>query len=102
MKRRRFLQHLAGAAAAMAATRSIASAQPYPSRPLTMIVPFPAGGATTTLAREVAGHLQETLGQPGGGGKGGGAGGSIGRGRSARAAPDGQSGGVGKRAGPGG
>jgi tripartite-type tricarboxylate transporter receptor subunit TctC len=64
MKRRRILQHLAAMTAAMAATCGIAGAQPYPSRPLTMIVPFPPGGATTTLARVLAEHLKETLGQP--------------------------------------
>jgi len=64
MQRRRFLQHLAGAAAAIAAVPRIASARAYPSRPLTIVVPFPAGGATTTLARVLAEHLKETLGQP--------------------------------------
>jgi len=37
MKRRRFLQHLPGAAAAIAAAPRIASAQAYPSRPLTIV-----------------------------------------------------------------
>jgi tripartite-type tricarboxylate transporter receptor subunit TctC len=58
--RRRFLQQL-GTAAALLSVRRLASAQSYPSRPLTMIVPFPAGGATTTLARVLAEHLKETL-----------------------------------------
>ena len=56
-----------------------------------MIVPFPAGGATTTLARVLAEHLKETLGQPVVVENVGGAGGSIGVSRSARTAPDGYS-----------
>jgi tripartite-type tricarboxylate transporter receptor subunit TctC len=88
--RRRFLQHL-GTAAALLSVPRIASAQPYPSRPLTMIVPFPAGGATTTLARVLAEHLKETLGQPVVVENVGGAGGSIGVSRSARAGADGYS-----------
>ena len=98
MQRRRFLQHLAGAAAAIAAVPRIASARAYPSRPLTMVVPFPAGGATTTLARVLAEHLKETLGQPVVVENVAGAGGSIGVARSARAAPDGYSLSFGNRA----
>src|SRR5262245_37265170 len=56
-----------------------------------MIVPFPAGGGTTTLARILAEHLKQTLGQPIVVENVGGAGGSIGVGRSVRAAPDGYS-----------
>ena len=41
-----------------------ASAQTYPSHPVTMIVPFPAGGATDTLGRFLAEHLRGYLGQP--------------------------------------
>ena len=98
MQRRRFLQHLAGAAAAIAAVPRIASARAYPSRPLTMVVPFPAGGATTTLARVLAEQLKETLGQPVVVENVAGAGGSIGVARSARAAPDGYSLSFGNRA----
>lgn len=86
--RRRFL-YLAAGAAALPAVSRFASAQTYPSRPITMIVPFPAGGATTTLARVLAEHMKETLGQPVVVENVGGAGGSIGVSRSARAAPDG-------------
>jgi tripartite-type tricarboxylate transporter receptor subunit TctC len=64
LPRRRFLHHLAAAAAAIPAVSRIAIAQSYPSRPITMVVPFPAGGATTTLARVLAEHMKETLGQP--------------------------------------
>ncbi|MGB8399671.1 MAG: tripartite tricarboxylate transporter substrate binding protein BugD, partial [Bradyrhizobium sp.] len=39
-------------------------AQDYPTRPITMIVPFPAGGATDTLARLLAENMRAILGQP--------------------------------------
>src|SRR5262249_46849517 len=90
LPRRRFL-HLAAGAAALPALSQIASAQTYPTRPITMIVPFPAGGGTTTLARILAEHMTQTLGQPIVVENVGGAGGSIGVSRSARAAPDGYS-----------
>src|SRR2546421_10333650 len=51
--RRQFL-HLAAGAAALQAMSRVAQAQAYPTRPITMIVPFPAGGGTTTLARVLA------------------------------------------------
>ena len=41
-----------------------AIAQGYPTHPVTMIVPFPAGGATDTLARFLAERIRATLGQP--------------------------------------
>ncbi len=41
-----------------------ASAQAYPTRPVTIIVPFPAGGATDTLARYLGEHMRDLLGQP--------------------------------------
>jgi tripartite-type tricarboxylate transporter receptor subunit TctC len=66
-----------------------AQAQDYPSRPITMIVPFPAGGATTTLARLLTEHMKNTLGQPIIIENVGGASGSIGTTRAARAAADG-------------
>src|SRR5215831_199350 len=66
-----------------------ARAQVYPSRPITIVVPYPAGGPTDTLARILADHMRTSLGQPviienvsGGGG-------SAGVGRVARAVPDG-------------
>jgi tripartite-type tricarboxylate transporter receptor subunit TctC len=85
LPRRRFLYLAAGAAALSRG----AGAQTYPSRPITMIVPFPAGGATTTLARVLAEHMKDTLGQPVVVENVAGAGGSIGVSRSARAAADG-------------
>jgi len=66
-----------------------AHAQVYPSRPITMVVPFPAGGSTDAVARIVAERMRVSLGQPVIIENVGGAGGSIGVGRVARAAPDG-------------
>jgi tripartite-type tricarboxylate transporter receptor subunit TctC len=66
-----------------------AQTQNYPSRPVAIIVPFPAGGPTDTLARILADHLKNTLGQSVIVENVSGAGGSIGVGRVARAAPDG-------------
>src|SRR5262249_47002458 len=48
---RRQFMHLAAGAAALPAMSRIARAQAYPIRPITMVVPFPAGGSTDTLAR---------------------------------------------------
>lgn len=42
----------------------VAGAQSYPSRPLTIIVPFPAGGATDVLTRFLAERMRTSLGQP--------------------------------------
>ena len=66
-----------------------AMAQPYPSRPITMIVPFPAGGPTDTLARILSDHMSAALGQTVVIENVSGAAGTIGLGRVARAAPDG-------------
>ena len=65
------------------------SAQPYPVRPITMIVPFPAGGATDTLARYLAEQMRPVLGQSIIIENVGGAAGSIGVGRAVRSPPDG-------------
>src|SRR5215469_6691597 len=61
----------------------------YPSRPITMIVPFPAGGATDTVARFLGEKMRAVLGQPIVIENVGGAAGSIGVGRAVRSAPDG-------------
>jgi tripartite-type tricarboxylate transporter receptor subunit TctC len=66
-----------------------AQAQTYPSRPITMVVPFPAGGATDTLARLLAERMRGFLGQTVLIENVGGAAGSLGVGRVVRAAPDG-------------
>lgn len=51
-------------AAAILALPFAAHADNYPTRPITLIVPFPAGGATDTVARLLADRMKETLGQP--------------------------------------
>src|SRR5262245_30223579 len=66
-----------------------ADAQSYPSRPITLVVPFPPGGSTDSAARIMAERMRVTLGQPIVIENIGGAGGSTGVGRVARAAPDG-------------
>src|SRR5690348_18491787 len=64
-------------------------AQVYPSRPITMIVPLPAGSAFDVTARILAERMQASLGQPVVVENVTGAAGSIGTGRVARATPDG-------------
>ena len=88
LPRRAFL-HLAASAAALPAVSHIVTAEIYPSRPVTIIVPVPPGGVADPIARILADHLTVTLGQPVVIENVTGAGGSIGVGRAARAAPDG-------------
>jgi tripartite-type tricarboxylate transporter receptor subunit TctC len=88
LPRRRFL-HLAAGAAALPVASRIASAQAYPSRPVTMVVPYAAGGPTDTIARIMAERMRATLGQTIIVENVTGAAGTIGVGRVARAAPDG-------------
>ena len=61
--RRQFL-HLAAGAAALPAVSRIARAQSYPTRPVRLIVGFPAGGGTDVMARLMGQWLSERLGQP--------------------------------------
>ena len=61
--RRQFL-NLAAGAAAVAAIPRVARAQAYPSRPVRIIVGFPAGGPTDVAARLMGQWLSERLGQP--------------------------------------
>jgi tripartite-type tricarboxylate transporter receptor subunit TctC len=77
-----------GLAAALAAP-AIAFAEDYPTRPITVVVPFAAGGASDVVARIVTEHMGKTLGQSMVIENVGGAGGTIGGGRVAAAAPDG-------------
>jgi tripartite-type tricarboxylate transporter receptor subunit TctC len=67
----------------------LAGADDYPTRPITLIVPFPPGGSTTVMARNVADKMSATLGQPVVVENRGGAGGTIGTRSVAKAAPDG-------------
>jgi tripartite-type tricarboxylate transporter receptor subunit TctC len=79
-------------AAALTATLhgiGMAAAQVYPSRPITVIVPYAAGGSTSALSRIIAERMQGTLGQPVIVENVPGAAGSLGVGRVARAAADG-------------
>ena len=86
--RRGFLRFAAKAAALPAVPR-VAMAQSYPSRPITMIVPFPAGGAADVIGRIIVERMRGRLEQPIMIENIGGADGSIGVGRIARARPDG-------------
>jgi tripartite-type tricarboxylate transporter receptor subunit TctC len=64
-------------------------AQPYPSRPITLVVPFPAGGPADAIGRTLAEGMRGSLGRPVIVENIGGASGSLGVGRVARATPDG-------------
>jgi tripartite-type tricarboxylate transporter receptor subunit TctC len=77
------------AAVAALASAGTAAAQVYPTRPITMIVPFPAGGATDTLARLLGERMHAALGQPVIIENVAGAAGSIGVGRAVRSPADG-------------
>jgi tripartite-type tricarboxylate transporter receptor subunit TctC len=76
-------------ALALATIAANAQAQPFPSRQITLVVPFPPGGSTDVAARIMADRMRAPLGQPVIIENVGGAGGSIAVGRVARAAPDG-------------
>src|SRR5215468_9415720 len=88
LPRRTFLQ-VAGAATIAPAFSHLAAAQTYPSRPITMIVPYAPGGGVDVVARIMAEPMRKCLGQPVIIENVGGAEGSIGVGRAARATPDG-------------
>ena len=60
--RRQFL-HLAASAAALPAVSRVARAQAYPSRPVRIVVGFPAGGAYDAVSRLIGQYLSERLGQ---------------------------------------
>jgi tripartite-type tricarboxylate transporter receptor subunit TctC len=89
MKTRPAVLALALAFASFTFLVSTASAQSFPSKPITMIVPFAAGGPVDTIARLVAAPMSKALGQPVVVEAVTGAAGTIGVGRVARAAPDG-------------
>jgi tripartite-type tricarboxylate transporter receptor subunit TctC len=77
------------ASAAFIAMTVAAQAQDYPARPISVVIPFPAGGPSDVVARIVAEHMSRTLGQSMVIENVGGAGGTIGSARVAAAAPDG-------------
>ena len=80
---------LAAAGVAIALGSSLAQAQAWPSKPVRIIVPFPAGGATDLLARSLGQKLGESLGQPFIVDNRAGANGNIGAAAVAKAPPDG-------------
>src|SRR5215831_7457322 len=86
---RRRLLRLGAGAAALPLVSSLAWAQAYPSRPITIVVGFAVGGATDVIARLLAERMRQSLGQPVIVDNVTGAGGTIAVGRVARAAPDG-------------
>ncbi|WP_449255539.1 Bug family tripartite tricarboxylate transporter substrate binding protein [Bosea sp. (in: a-proteobacteria)] len=88
MTTRRHLM-IAAAAVSLAALAAPAQAQTWPARPITFIVPFPAGGGTDAFARPLAAQLDQQLGQRIIIENRGGAGGTVGASAAAKAAPDG-------------
>ncbi|MFZ0073921.1 MAG: tripartite tricarboxylate transporter substrate-binding protein [Xanthobacteraceae bacterium] len=87
--RRTCAQYILATGLAMLAGTSLAAAQEYPSRPITMVVPFPAGGPLDSVARIMAERMRVALGQPVVIDNVGGASGTVGIGRVIRATPDG-------------
>src|SRR5215831_17032769 len=88
LPRRKFL-HLAAGAAAMPAMSRPLRAQAYPTRPITIVYPFAAGGPGDVIARVIAEPMRASLGQPVIVENVPGVNGNIGTARVARAAPDG-------------
>src|ERR1700730_17924508 len=80
---------IAALAATLSAVSGPAIAQPYPSRSITLVVPFPPGGSTTIIARIIADKLNDALGRPIVVDNRGGAGGSIAARQVAKSPPDG-------------
>jgi tripartite-type tricarboxylate transporter receptor subunit TctC len=92
--KRRVLLLFVGVLAAIVFAGPI-TAQTYPSRPLTLIVPYAAGGSADILPRRIAEHMQGSLGKPIVIENVPGAAGNIGTGKIARSAPDGHTFGLG-------
>ena len=83
------MKKLIAALVAALASIGLAGADTYPSRSITIIVPFSAGGPTDALARTLGDRMRQTLGQPIVIENVTGAGGTIGVDRAVQAAPDG-------------
>jgi tripartite-type tricarboxylate transporter receptor subunit TctC len=92
------MRKLLAATALAFLTQGVASAtaQTYPSRPITIVAPFLAGGPLDTIARIIAEPMREVLGQPVVVENVAGAGGNLGIGRLARSEPDGYTVGIGQ------
>src|SRR6185437_4649315 len=80
---------ICGAVLAAALGATAAQAQGYPTRPISIVVPYPAGGVTDSVVRLLAEGMRTTLGQPIVTENMGGASGTVGAAHVARAAPDG-------------
>lgn len=87
LRRRNFLRLIGGSA--ILQVMSADSAEPYPSRPVTFVVPYPTGGGADVIARLLAESMRASLGQALVVENTSGAAGNIGVGRVARASPDG-------------
>src|SRR6516165_4998595 len=87
MRRRKLITLLVGAAMLLPAAAN--ATQPFPTRPIRLIVPYPAGGGTDIVGRVLSQKLHESLGQPVVIDNRGGAGGTIGTALVAKSAPDG-------------
>jgi tripartite-type tricarboxylate transporter receptor subunit TctC len=87
VKRRDFIRQIGGAA--MMLPMGVRAAEPYPSRPIRLVVPYPPGGGTDIVGRILGDKLHASLGQPIVIENRGGAGGVLGTALAAKAAPDG-------------
>src|SRR5262249_104397 len=85
----RGISALFGGAALLLALSGFATAQSYPTRPITLVVPFAPGGSASTAARSVADKMSETLGQQIVIDNRAGAGGTVATRSVAKSAPDG-------------
>jgi tripartite-type tricarboxylate transporter receptor subunit TctC len=96
LQRRRFLKLAAGAAALPAVSRAASAQAAYPAKPITLVVPYAAGGPTDSIGRILAERMRGSLGQTVIVENTTGAGGTIAVGRVARSAPDGYTIGIGQ------
>jgi tripartite-type tricarboxylate transporter receptor subunit TctC len=89
MRRREFIRLIGGATVTWPLAPGRAAAQAYPTRPVTLVVPFPPGGGNDALARAAAEGMSRTLGQQVVVDNRGGAGGTVATRAVAKTAPDG-------------